>query len=68
MSLRCLWDADTDNYAEDVFINVGPLVMRVDDKEKKTFFSFLLLSSIGQSVLCSDGVWKLLLLRTEGWL
>ncbi|CAG03465.1 unnamed protein product [Tetraodon nigroviridis] len=21
MSLRCLWDADTDNYAEEVFIN-----------------------------------------------
>lgn len=23
MSSRCLWDADTDNYAEDVFMNVG---------------------------------------------
>ena len=23
MSSRCLWDADTDNYAEDVYMNVG---------------------------------------------
>lgn len=23
MSARCLWDADTDNYAEDVFMNVS---------------------------------------------
>uniref|UniRef100_A0A3Q4B247 Uncharacterized protein n=1 Tax=Mola mola TaxID=94237 RepID=A0A3Q4B247_MOLML len=25
MSSRCLWDADTDSYAEDVFMNVGAL-------------------------------------------
>lgn len=23
ISSRCMWDADTDNYAEDVFMNVG---------------------------------------------
>ena len=27
MSSRCLWDADTDNYAEDVFMNVGDFVL-----------------------------------------
>ncbi|KAI3368243.1 hypothetical protein L3Q82_007962 [Scortum barcoo] len=27
MSSRCLWDADTDNYAEDVFMNVGAFVL-----------------------------------------
>ncbi|XP_038568510.1 dynein light chain Tctex-type protein 2B-like [Micropterus salmoides] len=27
MSSRCLWDSDTDNYAEDVFMNVGAFVL-----------------------------------------
>lgn len=27
MSSRCLWDADTDNYAEDVFMNVSAFVV-----------------------------------------
>lgn len=43
MSLRCLWDADTDNYAEDVFMNVRPYVLLVSlegvSSQKLTFFS-----------------------------
>ena len=28
MACRCFWDSDTDNYAQDVFINVGQNVIR----------------------------------------
>ncbi|KAE8603640.1 hypothetical protein XENTR_v10014400 [Xenopus tropicalis] len=33
MAARCFWDADTDNYAEDVFMNV-----------RKTFYYFVFIS------------------------
>lgn len=47
MSSRCLWDADTDNYAEDVFMNVSAFALVITmwgvkkTKKKRLKDSFL---------------------------
>lgn len=47
MSSRCLWDADTDNYAEDVFMNVSAFTLVITmwgvkkTKKKRLKDSFL---------------------------
>lgn len=80
MSSRCLWDADTDNYAEDVFMNVSAFALVItmwgvkNKNQKKTperqFFVLQLIvpivTSAGQLVLCGGCFRKLLLLKTKG--
>lgn len=72
MSSRCLWDADTDNYAEDIFMNVGTFCCFHSDVRKrvlsKQFFNKLCFPPIGQLVLCGGSFWKLLLLRKRWWM
>lgn len=68
MSSRCLWDADTDNYAEDVFMNVGTFrLLRCwgggGDGHFQGTFKNCLLTFTGQLVLCGGGFRKLFLLR-----
>lgn len=69
ISSRCMWDADTDNYAEDVFMNVGVfgLVTQIwQFRGKISFFTIncvVFFTFVGQLVLCGGCFWKLLLLR-----
>lgn len=63
-----MWDADTDNYAEDVFMNVGifGLVTQIWGFRGKISFSIYCIvcfTFVGQLVLCGGCFWKLLLLK-----
>lgn len=53
MSLRCLWDADTDNYAEDVFMNVGPPSRRLHAHVEDTAPFFSCTSFVFHRTVCS---------------
>uniref|UniRef100_A0A8D3E6X4 Hydroxylysine kinase n=2 Tax=Scophthalmus maximus TaxID=52904 RepID=A0A8D3E6X4_SCOMX len=83
MCSRCLWDADTDNYAEDVFMNVGAFVLITLvigggglTSQRQFRFNSLCFNKtyspcfhfIGQLVLCGGSFWELLLLRMTRWM
>lgn len=57
MGCRCYWDSDTDNYAQDIFMNVS--------WELKPISSFNTMVFIGHLILCGSCLWCLLLLKVH---
>lgn len=68
MAARCFWDADTDSYAQDIFMNVSSpgyhwnMLHRRSQICARSWTCWVCCSSQGESILRGSCLWELLLL------